>query len=222
MPRIFLCVLACGLFTFVTAQPEDAARLPLQKGHTHDIIEVKWSPNDKLLLTYSAADGFLYVWQMPHDKLLTAIEESEIKLKGDKKRALRAFAWSDDSRLIATGSENGSTQIWEAETGRLLWTRRIADEYVTAVRFSRDGNYLAAATSPEEQKHRLFLLDATNGRIVKEFGASEEKALNHGFALSFSSNNSELAVGDIDGTVARWHVANNLLLRRLKSTDPET
>ena len=60
LPRILLCLLACGLFTFVTAQPEDAARLPLQKGHTHDIIEVKWSPNDKLLLTYSAADGFLH------------------------------------------------------------------------------------------------------------------------------------------------------------------
>ena len=147
MSRILLCLLACGLFTFVTAQPEDAARLPLQKGHTYDILEVKWSPNDKLAFTYSAADGFLYVWQMPAGKLLAAIEDSKIKNKGDEKHALRAFAWSDDSRLIATGSENGSAQIWEAETGKLLWTRRIADEYVTAIRFSRDGNYLAAATS---------------------------------------------------------------------------
>ena len=192
MPRILLCLLAGGLFTFVTAQPENAARLPLQKGHTHDIIEVKWSPNDKLLLTYSADDGFLHVWQMPHGKLLTSIEDSKIKLKGDKKLALRAFAWSDDSRLIATGSENGSAQIWEAETGKLLWTRRIANEYVTAVRFSRDYNHLAVATSPEDHKHRLFLLDATNGRVVKEFGASEEESLNHGFALSLSGNNSEL------------------------------
>lgn len=218
LPRILLCLLACGLFAFVSAQPEHAARLPLQKGHTHDILEIKWSPNDKLAFTYSAADGFLYVWQMPHGKLLAAIEDSKIKNKGDEKHALRAFAWSDDSRLIATGSENGSAQVWEAESGKLLWTKRIANEYVTAVRFSRDYNHLAVATSPEDQKHRLFLLDATNGRIVKEFGATEEKSLNHGFALSFSGNNSKLTVGDINGTVADWHVANGLLIRRTKLT----
>ena len=217
MSRILFCLLAFGLFTFVTAQTEDAARLPLQKGHTSDIIEVKWSPNDRLLLTYSAGDGFLNVWQMPQGTLLTSIEDSAIKIKPKERHALRAFAWSDDGRLIATGSENGSAQIWEAATGRLLWTRRVADEYVSAVRFSIDGNHLAVATSPEKQKHRLFLLDAKNGRTVREFGASEQKSLNYGFALSFPRIN-ELVVGDVDGTVARWHVAHGLLISRTKLT----
>jgi WD40 repeat protein len=128
-------VLFLGLPGLTSAQREDVSTIPLQKGHTSAILEVKWSPNDQRLLTYSAADGFLNVWKMPEGRLITSIEDSTIRIKGNDKRALRAFAWSDDSRFIATGSENGTAQIWEAESGRLLWTTRIADEYVTGVGF---------------------------------------------------------------------------------------
>src|SRR5688500_20183551 len=102
---------------------------------------------------------------MTHGKLRAGIEYSKIKNKGDEKHALRAFAWSDDSRLIATGSENGGAQVWEAESGKLLWTKRIENAYVTADRFRRDYNQLAVAPSPEDRKHRLFLLDDTHRRI---------------------------------------------------------
>jgi hypothetical protein len=50
---------------------------------------------------------------MPQGKLITTIEDSTIKIQGDDKHALRAFSWSDDSRLVATGRETGTAQVWE-------------------------------------------------------------------------------------------------------------
>lgn len=175
---------------------------------------MKWSPNDQLLLTYSAADGFLNVWKMPESRLITSIEDSTIKIKGNDKRALRAFAWSDDSRFIATGSENGTAQIWEAETGRLLWSTRIADEYVTGVGFSHDGRYLGAIASPEDEKHKLVLLDSTSGRILKELGEIEQRFLTyyHDAKLVFSDDNRWLLVGDIGGIITRWDLARGSLV----------
>ena len=201
-----------------TAQTEDALQLPLQTGHTNAILEVRWSPNDKLILTYSAADGFLNVWRMPEGKLITPIEDSAVKIRGDDKRALRAFAWSDDSRLIATGSENGTAQVWEAETGKLLWSTRIADEYVTGVGFSHDGRYLAAVAAPEEKKHKLVLLNGANGQVIKNLGEIESRFLTyyHDAKLVFSADDKQLSVGDISGIVTRWDLANASLLSQKK------
>jgi len=191
-------------------------RLPLQKGHTHAILEVKWSPNDKLLLTYSAADGFLNVWKMPEGRLITTIEDSTVRIKGNDKRALRAFEWSDDSRRIATGSENGTVQVWEAESGKLVWTTRIAEEYVTGVGFSHDGNYLAAIASPKDEKQKLALLNATNGQILKELGAIEQRFLTyyHDARLIFSDDNKRLLVGDIGGILTSWDLVTGSLLNK--------
>ena len=205
-----------GLHASLQAQTDDVAHLHLQRGHTNAILEVRWSPNESLLLTYSAADGLLNVWRMPQGKLVTTIEDSTIKRKGKDKRALRAFAWSDDSHLIATGSENGTTQVWEAETGRLLWTTQIADEYVTGVGFSHDAKYLAAIASPEDEEHRLLLLDATNGQVVRNLGAIEQRFLTyyHDAKFAFSDDNKQLLVGDTGGILTRWDLTRGSLLNK--------
>lgn len=66
MPPALLLLLG-GLYG-ARAQSGSAAGLPLQKGHTNAVLESVWSPDDKLLLTYSAADGYLSVWEMPGGK----------------------------------------------------------------------------------------------------------------------------------------------------------
>lgn len=221
--RLTTYALLCAVLLFcsgslsrIAAQTEEASRLPLQTGHTNAILEVRWSPNDTLLLTYSAADGFLNVWQMPQAKLLSTIEDSAIKIRGDDKRALRAFAWSDDSRLIATGSENGTAQVWEAETGKLLWSTRIADEYVTDVGFSHDEKYLAAVGAPEDKKHKLVLLNGANGQLIKNLGEIEGRFLTyyHDSKLVFSDDDKQLSVGDISGIITRWDLASGSLLNK--------
>ncbi len=205
-----------ALLSQIAAQSEDALQLPLQPGHTNAILEVRWSPNDKLLLTYSAADGFLNIWQIPQGRLIATIEDSTAKVRGSDKLALRAFAWSDDSSLIVTGSENGTAQVWEAETGKLVWSTRIADEYVTTVGFSHDAKYVAAVAAPEDEEHKFVLLDATNGQIIKELGTVEARflAYYHDSKVVFSDDNKQLLVGGISGIVTRWDLETGSLLSK--------
>lgn len=204
----------CG-FNHVFAQSENSSRPPLQKGHLQAVLDIHWSPNDKLLLTYSAADGYLNIWQMPETKLISSVKDSTIRIKGSDKRFLRAFTWSSDSRLIATGAENGTAQIWEAETGKLLWNTRVAEGFVNGVVFSRDLKYLAAIASPEDEDHKLVLLDAATGKLVKTLGTVERQRFltyYHDAKIAFSEDNKQLTAGDITGTVTRWDLSGGSLL----------
>ena len=215
-----------GLSSHIVGQTENPSRPPLQKGHKLGVHKMKWSPNDKLLLTYSAADGQLNVWQMPEGKLVASMRDSSVRIKGNDKRAIRAFGWSNDSRLIATGAENGTAQIWEAETGKLLWSARVAEGFVNAVAFSGDAKFLAAVASPEDEDHELVVLDATSGALVKTLGKIERNRFltyYHDARIVFSADNKQLKVGDISGTMTSWDLSAGSLLssKRLEICGPQ-
>lgn len=216
-PALFLLLLAAA----AAAQGAGAAGgHTLQKGHTNAVLEVQWSPDDKLLLTYSAADTYLSVWEMPEGRLRWSVDVSWlVKEKlNEKKHSLRAFAWSDDGRFIATGSENGTAQVWDASDGRLVWKSRVAGEYVAGVAFSHDGRVLAATAAPEDEDLRLALFDARGGAKLKEFegmGGPRFRTFYHDDRLNFSADDKELTVGDRRATVTRWDVESGRLLDRL-------
>lgn len=145
-----------------------------------------------------------------------------MKDKGDEHHALRAFAWSGDGRLIATGSENGTAQVWDAATGKLLWKSRVAAEYVAGVAFSHDGKFVAATAAPEDEEMRLVLLDAAGGALVREFrgmGGARFLTYYHDDRLLFSPDDRQLTIGDRRGVVTRWDVASGTLLGK-KELDP--
>lgn len=211
---LFVILLAAA----APAQDQGAASLPLQKGHIRDVLEVLWSPDDKLLLTYSAADTYLNVWEMPEGRLRWGVDVWRlVKEKPDERHSLRAFAWSDDGRFIATGSENGTAQVWDASDGRLAWKSRVADSYVAGVAFSHDGRTLAATAAPEDEDLRLALFDARGGAKIKEFegmGGPRFLTYYHDDRIRFSDNDRELTVGDRRATVTRWDVESGRLLDR--------
>lgn len=229
MTKRLTVILASALTLFLNclsvtqAQSSKAAGLPLQKGHTNAVLNVEWSPNDKLLLTYSAADGDLNLWEMPEGRLRWSVDASDfVKQKGDERYALRAFAWSDDSRLIATGSENGTAQVWDAASGRLIWKARVAAEYVAAVAFSHDGKIVAATAAPEDEDLKLLLLDAAKGAGIKELqgmGGSKFLTWYHDDRILFSTDDKELLVGDRRGIFTRWSIADGRLLKK-RELDP--
>jgi WD40 repeat protein len=213
-PALFLLLIAAA----AAAQSGGAASPPLQKGHTNAVLEVHWSPDDKLLLTYSAADAYLSVWEMPEGRLRWSADARLVRGKPNESHALRAFAWSDDGRFIATGSENGTAQVWDASDGRLVWKSRVADEYVAGVAFSHDGRVLAATAAPEDEDLRLALFDARGGAKLKEFegmGGPRFQTFYHDDRLVFSADDKELTVGDRRAMVTRWDVESGRLLGKL-------
>ena len=66
-------------------------------------------------------------------------------------------------RLLASGSENGTVRLWDANTGRHLRTLTGHTDWVMSVSFSPDGQTLASGS--EDGTVRLW--DANTGRHLR-------------------------------------------------------
>lgn len=90
-----------------------------QTGHTHDIFKVKFSPDDTQLISYSAGDGQLCLWDVKSGRLLWMTPTNFVQIR-DEYYILEEFYWSEDGNFVITKSVNGTYQTWNAKTGRLL------------------------------------------------------------------------------------------------------
>ncbi|HXQ35930.1 MAG TPA: WD40 repeat domain-containing protein, partial [Anaerolineales bacterium] len=86
--------------------------------HTHDLLAVKFSPDDSQLLSYSWGDSWLILWETKSGSLIWKTKTSLIQ-RANERYNLHEFYWSEDNQLIITKSENGTYQSWDAQTGRL-------------------------------------------------------------------------------------------------------
>jgi len=110
------------LLTFVLllfSQSFYAQDVFFQTGHTNDILEVKFSPDDSQLISYSAGDGWFCLWDVVSGRLLWKTETSFIR-KANESVNLKEFYWSKDGKFLITKSVNKTYQTWSAQTGKII------------------------------------------------------------------------------------------------------
>jgi hypothetical protein len=113
--RSLLPILALSLFCQITSAQE----VRFQTGHTHDILKVKFGPDDRRLISYSWGDGWLCYWDVTTGHLLWKSKTDFIR-KAEEHANLEQFGWSADQTLVYSKSENGTFQTWDAKRGRIL------------------------------------------------------------------------------------------------------
>lgn len=156
-----------------------------------------------LLLSVEAYETF--DTSAARDALLTktqAVPRLERFLHGNTE-GVRAVAYSPDGRLIATGGNDNTVRLWNAETGAPFGEVARHNDDVYTVAFSPDSTQFASAS----EDGILRIWDVSSGAMITEVVVEENIAL---WRLDYSPDGTTIAVALNDGTIRLVDVATGI------------
>ena len=113
--------------------------------------------------------------------------------------AVSRYTFSPNSKVFASGDEDGTIALWDTETGKSLSLLRGHTKRISALAFSADGKTLATGGGNE-----IRLWEVHTGNPIGAFDAVE--SIN---ALGFSADGKTLASGSAEGRIQVWTLGPN-------------
>jgi WD40 repeat protein len=106
------------------------------KGHRDEVNDIAISPSG-LFAVSAGRDGAIRLWE-----LASGDEYDLAKATWDVE--VRCVSFSPDGRLIAAGGESARVGLWSVKSGERLQRLEGADDTITSLSFSQDGDTLTA------------------------------------------------------------------------------
>lgn len=180
----------------------DVISLHILSGHSDDVTQVAFSPNNDLVAS-SSNDMTVRLWRVSDGSL-------QYELSGHTDHVL-CLAFSSDGTLLASGSDDRTVRIWQVNDGALV--RTIDTSFlgrVLDIEFSPDGSLIAIAG------HLCFieLRHARSGILWQTLAQPKCVARRGGsvayWGMAFSPDGSTLLAGEgrscCGGSLQLWHV----------------
>jgi len=143
-------------------------------------------------LGLAVAGGGMELWVFAPHPLYTYGGHSE---------SVNAVTWSPDGYRIASGSADGTVQVWGAENGNLVYTYPGHFQSVDAVAWSPNGMYIASGGGDGT----VQMWGATDGNHVYTYRGHTARVN----ALAWSPDGTRIAWGSDDNTVQVYTADGN-------------
>ena len=151
-------------------------------------------------------NGNIELWDTRTGKKLSTIREQAEKLPIpddlfgliDDENSVEALAFSPDSIQLASGSRDGTVQLWDTALNHAPVTLRKHTGWPTVLAFSPSGKLIASGGDDKT----IQLWDTTTGKSLATF----TDHLSDMDALAFSPDGTTLASASSDGTIRFWDI----------------
>lgn len=156
------------------------------KGSGGDVFSVKFTPDDKQLVSCSS-DGSILLWDI-------ALSTSTVIAKSES--VIRSISLSPDGNLIAGGTEEGKIIFWDKSKNYTSSVLETADNTILVVKFSNDGKLLASG----DVTGALKVWNVNEKKIIATL-IGQSARIND---IVFSPDDKLLASASYDGSVYLW------------------
>ncbi|MBM3982754.1 MAG: WD40 repeat domain-containing protein [Planctomycetes bacterium] len=166
--------------------------------HKDAIYALAFSPDGKTLAT-AGYDRLIHLWDVPD---LTGPQEKRkpgprLTLK-DHSDAVYGLSFHPDGKLLASAGADRAVKVWDAATGKRLYTLGDATDWVYAVAWSPDKKHLAAAGV--DKSVRVWAADKDGGKLVNTAFAHEKPV----WRVAYSGDGATLFTTGEDRVVKSW------------------
>ncbi|HIJ91052.1 MAG: hypothetical protein OEV89_10155 [Desulfobulbaceae bacterium] len=136
-------------------------------------------------------------------------------IKGQKGEIINGVACSSDGKKIASAVDDGTVQVWDLESGKVVLTLSKDLQGANAVAFSPDGQLLAAAVMAGGRRgNAVQIFDLANGQLVQDMRGHTQQITD----LAFSPDGNRIASVGNDNTLRIWNVKYGTLETTQKET----
>lgn len=143
---------------------------------------------------------------LSYSAFLSAQEEKPVLKLGRHSAPVNAVAWNPDGKILATGSDDKSIILWNAETGEMINTLNGHLRGVTCLVWTSDGKTLI---SGGDRNIQLWGIDGIKSKTLTGLTTDPH-------SLAVSPDGRLLVAGTYDKRIPVWDIASGKIIKVLE------